>query len=84
MMTLAAPIGESGEMCAKPTNSSEVLTGSRVQRMSWKRRLWWILSLVVLIMLVTIIYVLSHLLAADLEMYPTTMLLAQQAIARLC
>jgi hypothetical protein len=52
--------------------------------MSWKRRLWWILSLVVLIMLVTIIYVLSHLLAADLEMYPTTMLLAQQAIARLC
>jgi len=48
------------------------------------RKLWWVLPLVVLIVLVAFIYVLSHLSAVDSEMYPNTMLRAQESIARLC
>ena len=71
-------------MTPKPKNSPEVLGGSRVPSVPLKRKLWWILPLVVLILLVAIIYVLSHLSAADSEMYPTTMLRVQRAILRLC
>ena len=50
-----------------------------------RRALWWILPLLVLIVLVAIIYFLSHLSAADSEMYPTTMLHhMQRAILQLC
>ena len=45
---------------------------------------WWVLAVLVLLLLLGVIYVLAHLSAADSEMYPTTMLCAQQAIARLC
>jgi hypothetical protein len=39
-----------------------------------RRKVWWLLSLAVLVLLLTIIYVLAHLSAADSEMYPTTQL----------
>jgi hypothetical protein len=38
------------------------------------RRPWLLLALAVLVVLVGIIYLLSHLSAADSEMYPTSML----------
>jgi len=53
-------------------------------RQSMLRRHWWILAIIVLLALVTIIYLLSHLSAADSEMYPTTMLRAQQVLVQLC
>jgi hypothetical protein len=43
-------------------------------QMSILRRHWWVWALLVLFVLVGILYWLSHLSAADLEMYPTTML----------
>lgn len=49
------------------------------------QRHWWLLGAVVLFILLAIIYVLSHLSAADSEMYPTTKLRAYPTIAsRLC
>ena len=45
------------------------------------RRHWWVLAIVVLVVLVGIIYLLSHLSAADSEMYPTTIL--RQNVANL-
>jgi hypothetical protein len=71
-------------MTTKPTNSFAALGGSRVRTTPRMRKLWWVLPLVVLIVLVAFIYVLSHLSAVDSEMYPNTMLRAQESIARLC
>ena len=48
------------------------------------RRHWWVLALVVLVVLVGIIYLLSHLSAADSEMYPTTMLARYVANLHMC
>ena len=45
------------------------------------RRHWWVLAVVVFLVLVGIIYLLSHLSAADSEMYPTTIL--RQNVANL-
>ena len=36
----------------------------------WRNRLWWMLSLAVLLGLIGIVYVLGHLSAADPETYP--------------
>ena len=67
---------------------SERLGQSRRQEfgssISFLRRYWWVLALVVLAILVGVIYLLSHLSAADSEMYPTTMLRAQQVLVQLC
>jgi len=60
-------------------------TNNQPRAQSVFRRHWWLLPAVVLFILMAIIYVLSHLSAADSEMYPTTMLQAHQSIAaRLC
>ena len=40
--------------------------------MVWRNKLWWMLSLAVLIVLIGIVYVLGHLSSADSEMYPTS------------
>ena len=65
--------------------ASTDVTSERVsEQKSFLRKHWWLLSLVVLIALVMIIYLLSHLSAADSEMYPTTMLCVQRAVLRLC
>jgi len=48
------------------------------------RRLWWVLPLVVLLALIAVIYLLSHLSAADSEMYPTTKLDQAVVAGRLC
>ena len=45
------------------------------------RRHWWVLAIVVLVVLVGIIYLLSHLSSPDSEMYPTTIL--RQNVANL-
>ena len=69
-----------GDMSA----STGVTSDRPAARQSMLRRHWWILIIIVLAVLVAIIYVLSHLSAADSEMYPTTMLPAQQVRAWLC
>ena len=72
-------------MSGKSNEPQAVVSGDSVHGGDRKRKLWWILPLLVLIVLVVIIYVLSHLSAADSEMYPTTMLRARQPTAiRLC
>ena len=38
----------------------------------WRNRLWWMLSLAVLLGLIGIVYVLGHLSTADPETYPTS------------
>lgn len=40
---------------------------------SWRRKVWWVLPLVVLILLLGAIYVLVHLSASDPETYPTSL-----------
>jgi Family of unknown function (DUF5989) len=49
-----------------------------------RRKLWWLLPLIVLLVLLGVIYLLSHLSAADSEMYPTTLLRRGLTNLRLC
>jgi uncharacterized membrane protein YhaH (DUF805 family) len=49
-----------------------------------RRSTWWLLPLIVLIVLLGIIYMLSHLSTTDSEMYPTTMLRQGLSSLRLC
>lgn len=37
-------------------------------------RIWWLLSLAVLLLLLGVVYLLAHLSSSDTEMYPTTQL----------
>ena len=39
----------------------------------WRHKSWWLLSLGVLLLLIGILYLLTHMSAADPEMYPTTL-----------
>ena len=64
--------------------STGVTSDRPAARQSMLRRHWWILAIFVLVVLVAIIYVLSHLSAADSEMYPTTMLRTRRLVAWLC
>ena len=38
----------------------------------WERKLWWMLPLAVLLLLIGMIFALSHMSSADSEMYPTS------------
>jgi uncharacterized membrane protein len=38
----------------------------------WQHKMWWLMSLMVLIVLLGILYALTHLSSTDSEMYPTT------------
>jgi len=49
----------------------------------WKRKTWWLLPLIVLVILLGAIYVLVHLSASDPETYPTSSRTAS-SYARLC
>lgn len=40
----------------------------------WRYKSWWLLPLAVLLLLIGILYLLTHMSAADPEMYPTTLL----------
>jgi len=51
-----------------------------VMQYLWKRRVWWLLPLCVLLLLLGIIYALGHFSRPDSEMYPTTM--RQDEVAR--
>jgi preprotein translocase subunit SecG len=63
---------------------SRALSQSKSGPGSLLRRHWWVLTLIMLFVLIGIIYLLSHLSAADSEMYPTTMLSRNLSIFRLC
>jgi hypothetical protein len=49
----------------------------------WKRKSWWLLPLVVLVLLLGAIYVLVHLSASDPETYPTSSR-SESHYSRLC
>ncbi len=63
---------------------ASVASGEKDARQGVLRKYWWLLALVVLILLVAAIYLLSHLSAADSEMYPTTMLEMRMTTFQLC
>lgn len=48
------------------------VTGGGLLVVLWRHRLWWMLSIAVLLGLIGIVYVLAHLSAADPETYPTS------------
>lgn len=55
-------------------HEAESATNRASGEVNFLRRRWWVFALLVLAVLLGIIYLLSHLSAADSEMYPTTML----------
>jgi hypothetical protein len=52
--------------------TDKVMKTGKESSMSRKRRMWWLLPLLVLFVLVGVIYVLGHISSTDSEMYPTT------------
>jgi Family of unknown function (DUF5989) len=73
-MTGLLPVKNETDMSEPEKQVQQEQTGGALAFL-WQRKVWWLLPLGVLVLLLTIIYVLGHLSAADSEMYPTTQLM---------